>query len=178
MECGISDARSEGFAYDGLPHPTHSALRAAPGGGKSAAESPTGNRPGEVSAAQAQALDQRLVAVGAVSPQVVEHAPPLAHQFEQSAARVVVLFMRLEVIGEPVDPLCENRDLDFGRTRVRLVGSMGSNRAGLCSFGNQTFALRKSRESGLLGREGSRAFGAVVYRVNQAGQPTAGPAGA
>jgi len=38
------------------------------------------------SAAQTQALDQRLVAVGAVSPQVIEHSSPLAHQFEQSAA--------------------------------------------------------------------------------------------
>ncbi len=38
------------------------------------------------SAAQTQALDQRLVAVGAVSPQVIEHSPALAHQFEQSAA--------------------------------------------------------------------------------------------
>jgi len=38
------------------------------------------------SAAQTQALDQRLVAVRAVSPQVIEHSSPLAHQFEQPTA--------------------------------------------------------------------------------------------
>ena len=38
------------------------------------------------SAAQTQALDQRLVPVGAASPQVIEHSSPLAHHFEQPAA--------------------------------------------------------------------------------------------
>jgi len=37
-------------------------------------------------AAQTQALDQRLVAIRTVSPQVIEHSPPLTHQFEQPTA--------------------------------------------------------------------------------------------
>jgi hypothetical protein len=56
---------------------------------------------------------------------------------------VVVLFVRLKVIGEPIDPRREDGDLDFGRPGVRLVGLVGRNRAGLCRFGNQPFALLK-----------------------------------
>jgi hypothetical protein len=56
---------------------------------------------------------------------------------------VVVLFVRLEVLGEPIDPLREDGDLNFGRTGVRPMGLVGHNSARLYSFGNQPFALLK-----------------------------------
>jgi hypothetical protein len=39
----------------------------------------------------------------------------------------MVLFVRLKVLGQLADPLTQNRDLDFGRTRVRLVGAEALN---------------------------------------------------
>src|SRR5262245_16457659 len=70
------------------------------------------------SAAQPQALDQRLVAIGAGPPYVVEQPPALTHQPQQAAAGVVVLLVLLEVLREIVDPLGQQRDLDLRRAGV------------------------------------------------------------
>src|SRR5919108_3047714 len=68
--------------------------------------------------AQAQPLDQVAVLVRVLALQVIEQLAPLAHQLEQPAARVEVLDVGLEMLGEAVDALGEERDLHLGRAGV------------------------------------------------------------
>src|SRR5215469_11716334 len=58
-----------------------------------------------VSAANAELVDQQLVTplVGAL--QVIEQLTALGHELEKPAPRMVVLNMGLEMLGEIVDPL-------------------------------------------------------------------------
>src|SRR5260221_1677018 len=65
--------------------------------------------------AQAEAVDQRAVGLDVLALEVVEQAAALAHHGEQPAARMEILDVRLEMLGEHVDPLGEERDLHFGR---------------------------------------------------------------
>jgi hypothetical protein len=46
----------------------------------------------------------------------------------------VVVGVRLEVVGEVVDPFAEDRDLDFGRSGVLFVQAVGLDdaRLGIC----------------------------------------------
>src|SRR5262249_52012340 len=57
------------------------------------------------SSADAGLLDQNLVAplVGAL--EVVEQLPALRHECQQSASRMIVFHVSLEMLGEIVDPL-------------------------------------------------------------------------
>ena len=50
--------------------------------------------------------------VGAL--QVVQQPAPLADQLQQPAARIVVMGVRLEMVGEVIDPFAEDCDLDLG----------------------------------------------------------------
>src|ERR1035438_4849426 len=68
-----------------------------------------------------EALDQDRVALLALLLEVVEQAAALADHDHEAAAAVVVLGVGLEVLGEVVDALREDRDLDLRRTGVRLV---------------------------------------------------------
>src|SRR5919198_99991 len=76
---------------------------------------------GPPSTADAQLVDERPIALGVLLLDVLEEAPPLADQHQQAPAGVVVLHVRLEVLGEPVDALGQERDLDLGRPGVALV---------------------------------------------------------
>ena len=75
--------------------------------------------------AQPQALDQRLVSFGFCSPNVLEEPPTPAHEYEQPSSGVMVLAVQLEVLGETVDALREQRDLHVRGTGVRRVRSKG-----------------------------------------------------
>ena len=52
--------------------------------------------------------------------QVVEQLAPLTDHAQQTAARMVILGMCLEVFGQVRDTRSQQRHLDFGRTRVAL----------------------------------------------------------
>ena len=67
--------------------------------------------------------DERAVSLDVGVPQVVQQTPLLANQEEKAAARVVVLGMRLQVLGELPDAGGRQRDLDLGGTRV-LVSAL------------------------------------------------------
>ena len=71
--------------------------------------------------ADAESLDRRAIALGALLLEVVEQAAPLADELEQTAAAVMVLLVRLEMLGQLGDPTGEQRDLDLGRSGVLLV---------------------------------------------------------
>src|SRR5262245_39466003 len=53
--------------------------------------------------------------------QVLEEAPALADQHQQAPAGVVVLLVGLEVVGQPVDPLRQERDLNLGGPGIAFV---------------------------------------------------------
>ena len=72
-------------------------------------------------AADAQLLDDRPVALRVLLPQILEEPAPLADQHQQAAPRVMVLRVGLEVLGEAVDTLGEERDLHLGGAGVTVV---------------------------------------------------------
>src|SRR5579871_3854449 len=72
--------------------------------------------------AKAKALDQFLVAPFVLALEVIQQAPPLADHHQQTTAGMEILFVGLEVVGEALDTLREQRHLDFRRTGVTLAG--------------------------------------------------------
>jgi hypothetical protein len=62
---------------------------------------------------EAKLVDQGPVAFDIRPLQVVQQAATLADQLQQPTPRIVVVGVRLQMLGEVVDPLAEDRDLDF-----------------------------------------------------------------
>ena len=62
-------------------------------------------------AADSKTLDDLLVASLVACFDVIEEPATQAHHLEQAAPRMVVLFMHLEVFGQPVDALRQERDV-------------------------------------------------------------------
>src|SRR6185437_4906129 len=82
------------------------------------------------SAADAEGVDQLLVPALVDPLDVIEKRPAGLHQLQQAAARMVVLAVNLEVLGEIVDAFTEDRNLHLGRTGVALLGGIfGDERA-------------------------------------------------
>jgi hypothetical protein len=65
-----------------------------------------------------EALDQIGIPIRILSLQIVEQAPALTHELQQATAGMVILGVRLKVLREVVDPLAQERDLNFRRSRV------------------------------------------------------------
>ena len=68
--------------------------------------------------AQLQFLCDRLIASQINGLQVFEQAAALADHDQQPAARAVILFVGLQMLGQMVDAMREQRDLHVRRTRV------------------------------------------------------------
>jgi hypothetical protein len=51
--------------------------------------------------------------------EVPKQSPTLTDHHEQSTPTVMVLLVDLQVFGEVIDPLSQQRNLDLGRSRVR-----------------------------------------------------------
>jgi hypothetical protein len=68
--------------------------------------------------AEAESLNDRLVALGIVLFEVVEQATPLADQHEKAAARAVVFQVRFEVVRQLTNALAQQSDLDFWTARI------------------------------------------------------------
>src|SRR2546423_1882855 len=63
--------------------------------------------------ADAEPLDQLCVAIAVFAFEVIEQPAPLTDQLQQSAPRMMILDVRLEVLGQVADAFAEQRDLDF-----------------------------------------------------------------
>ena len=72
-------------------------------------------------AAEAELLDERLVAFLVLALEVVEEVAAVLDLAEQAVTRAVVLVVGLEVSGEGLDLLREDRDLDLAGTRITVV---------------------------------------------------------
>src|SRR3954466_2399314 len=73
---------------------------------------------GAVLLADAERLDDAAVTPDVLRLEVVEETPPLADHHEQSPARVVILQVHLEVLGQIRDALGQERDLHLWGARV------------------------------------------------------------
>src|SRR5215510_7082239 len=73
-----------------------------------------------VLAAQTEPVDQCLVARLFPRLQIVEEAAALRHELQETTAGVVVLLVVLEMLGQVLDALRQDCDLDFRRTGVAL----------------------------------------------------------
>src|SRR5262245_29689053 len=80
------------------------------------------------SPADAEAIDELLIAILVSGLDVIEQPAPLAHHFEQAAPRMIVLVMSLKVLGEIGDPLRQDSDLDFGGTGISRLGGVFLNK--------------------------------------------------
>src|SRR5690606_5479917 len=81
------------------------------------------------SAAQLKRSNDLTIAIDVALSQIVEQATTLADHLQQSAPRVMVLLVRLEVTCEMFDPLGQQRNLNLGRAGVRVVQTMGGDDA-------------------------------------------------
>src|SRR6185437_10577211 len=77
--------------------------------------------------ADTELADYGPVAVRIVQLQVIQQAAALADQHQQSTAGCMILLVRLEMLGQLSNPLTQNRNLDFRRTGVRIVGAEAFN---------------------------------------------------
>src|SRR3954451_18919513 len=69
-------------------------------------------------AADAEFLDQRPVAALVLALEIVEERAALRHELQETATRVVILHVRLEMPGQVVDALGQDGDLPLGRAGV------------------------------------------------------------
>src|SRR5260370_4318659 len=91
--------------------------------GPSEASGPRANPCGVTprSPADSELVDDGAVALGVLALEVLEKAPALADEHQETPSGVVILGVLLEVIGEAVDALGEERDLHLGRPRIAFV---------------------------------------------------------
>mgnify|MGYP002651947686 CR=1 FL=1 len=81
--------------------------------------------------AKAEALDQRTVALDVGALQVTQEAATTTDEQQQAAAAVVVVLVLAGVLGEVLDALGQQRDLDLGRVLRRPAGGAALADAGL-----------------------------------------------
>src|SRR5215218_9000160 len=72
-------------------------------------------------AAQTETLDELAVAVDVHVGEVAEQTTTLTDEEQQATTRVVVVLVLLQVLGEVLDSLREERDLDLGGSSVTGV---------------------------------------------------------
>src|SRR2546423_7885415 len=72
----------------------------------------------------AEFIDDRAVTLDVGLLQIVEKAATAADELEQSAAAVMVLRVRLEMLGEVGDAIREKCDLHFGSSGIAVMGAI------------------------------------------------------
>jgi hypothetical protein len=77
--------------------------------------------------AKAKPSDRRTVTFDVLTGQIGQQTAPLSHELEKSSPRVEVVLVSAEVIGEPVDSLGEESNLNFRRTGIIRVRAKLSN---------------------------------------------------
>ena len=82
--------------------------------------------------AQVELFEDDLVAVGRGVLEVIEEGAAFCHHHEEAAAGGMILDVGLEVLGELVDALGEERDLHISAAGVLLVDLEALKVLGLC----------------------------------------------
>src|SRR5262249_37391960 len=89
------------------------------------------------SAANTQPLDQRLVTRLIDAGEIIEQLATLGHELEQSTPGMIVLDVGLEMLGEAVDALRQDRHLHLRRSGVAGLGRIGLDDLGLAAGRNR-----------------------------------------
>src|SRR5438067_5157045 len=97
-----------------------------------------------LSAAQAEAGDQRPITLHVVVADVVEQPATTPDEHQESPPTVVVLLVDLQVVGELVDALGQQRDLHLRRPGVGVVDLVLADRRGFVRHAERS--LRSGRE--------------------------------
>ena len=87
--------------------------------------------------AEAELGDQVAVAGNVFALEIIKQRTALVDHHEQAAALMIVLRVGLEMVGKRLDAAREDRDLDFGRTRVAFGAAMDLDQFGLLFSGNR-----------------------------------------
>lgn len=77
--------------------------------------------PRTASATQPEALDERAVAGDVDLRDVLQQATATTHEQQQTAPRVVIVLVHLEVFGEVLDALGQQRDLRLRGAGIGVV---------------------------------------------------------
>ena len=77
--------------------------------------------------AQVQLLNDSLVAVRVFPVEIIQQRPTFANHLQKTTAGMVILFVSLQVLGQELDLLGKDTDLNFWRTSVTLVGGQTGN---------------------------------------------------
>src|SRR5690606_11000855 len=110
--------------------------------------------------ADVETFDDGLVALEIDALQVVQQPPPLPHQLQKTATRVVILGVGLEVLGQIPDAVAEQYDLHLGRARVGLVPSVASQDllgAQCCAVHSYAHVVSRQSRSSNTGVRGCKA---------------------
>src|SRR4029450_2853384 len=75
------------------------------------------------STTDAELVDDDAIPFRCSGPKVFQEPTPLADEHQEPAARMGVFDMLLEMIGQAVNALGQERDLHLRRTRIALVGA-------------------------------------------------------
>src|SRR5262245_43703633 len=104
------------------------------------------NNPARASATQAETVDQRAVALHVDLGDVLEQPTPTADQQQQTAPRVVVVLVHLQVLGQVGDALGQQRDLGFRGAGVGVMQAILAQNV-LLLFGGERHEITPSNRS-------------------------------
>lgn len=129
--------------------------------------------------AEAEAGDYFAVPVDVAAVEVAELAPPLTNKLEETTTGVIVVLVRLEVRGEVLDALREDRHLDLRGAGIRRVDGEVPNQFGLALFRQQpslrsSFAYRWTSVNLAQGMGNSNSEGPGVALILLSGLPGTG----
>src|SRR5690606_16002211 len=143
---------------------------------------------GATSAAQTQARDQVDIALLVLALEIVQQLAALCDHHQKATARVVVLLVGLEMLGQRRDARAEDCHLNLGRTGVAFLGGVFAHDAGFFFDGDRHRGLLNKRVMAQAGMSSSAgpwsgppdSVGPDRARIGQAGakgkpdQPYAG----
>src|SRR3569833_1600230 len=87
--------------------------------------------------AEAELRDQREVTIAFGLAQIVEQRATLVDHHQQAAARVIVLRVSLEMLGQRLDAVGQDRDLNLGAAGVAFGAGMFLDQRILALGGNR-----------------------------------------
>src|SRR5262245_42055616 len=70
---------------------------------------------------QAKTVDQVVITIDVTTFQIIKKTAALADQLQQSAARMIILLVSLEMISQFINALGQQRDLNFRRAGIGAV---------------------------------------------------------
>ena len=81
-----------------------------------------------------QLLDGSSVSLDVLALEVSEEVSSLTYHLQQASSGVMILLVNLQMLGEVIDPLGEDSDLNLGRTGVGVVSSVSFDNSCLFVF--------------------------------------------